>query len=251
MAGTRRGAERKQNSDAFEAANPFLTRVDTRIEVAPREEDEGPKKPVKNEKFEVRVIEDGVEVDGFVNVDNGRVGPVRTLADEVETPVGELDAADFFDGPPRAIKVVLSEEGFGVGRKGEAQGGPLENEHYALDGGESLEFDVQPGGGGPFVVFPDFYGGTDFGVDFKVLEGSGSVEITLLQESEGLPIWVGSGGSGSVSGDGSTGSVDADLLPGAGLFDYAVIEVTGDLMVSITGIDVTTNFSGMGIFEPI
>ena len=243
--GTRRGAQRQAESDAFEAANPFLTRVDTRIEVAERDGDHcGP------EKFEVLVTQDGEEVDGYV--DDDRVGPVRTLADEVETPIGTLEASDLFDGPPRAIKVILSEEGFGVGRKGDGRDG-LETEDFALDGGEALEFYVGPNGEGFLVAFEGEYypmGGTDFGVDFTVLGGSGTVEILLGQDDD-IPLLVGGGGSGLVSGDGTMGSVDADLFDGAGLFDLVRVEVTGDLMVAITGIDVTTNFEGMGFMDPI
>ena len=243
--GTRRGAQRQAESDAFEAANPFLTRVDTRIEVAERDGDHcGP------EKFEVLITQDGEEVEGYVN--DRRVGPVRTLANEVETPIGEIEASDQFDGPPAAIKVVLSEEGFGVGRLGEAQGGPLTEEHFALDGGESLEFFIGPGGG-PVVAFGGEYypmGGTDFGVDFKVLAGSGTVEIILAQDDD-IPLWVGDGSSGLVSGVGTTGSVDADLTGEGDLFDLVRVQVTGDLMVAITGIDVTTNFEGMGFLDPM
>lgn len=256
--GTRRGGDRKTESDAFEAANPFLTRVDTRIEVAPKEEDEGPKKKGPPEPFDIIVTEDGEVVESYVSVD--RAGPSRTLTNGVETPIGSLDGVDEgHNGPPPREKLVLSEHGFGVAIKGEGPGGGngLDTEDFALDDDEALQFFITPFGLAPaiegFGEGEHYYpGGTDFGIDFTVLDGSGTVEIHLL---EAFPFFkgpldleeafvLGSATSGTVSGEGTTGSLDADPMMDY-VFNAAFITVTGDLQIGVTGIDVTTNFEGM------
>ena len=239
---TRRGAERQAESNAFEAANPFLTRVDTRIETV-RDED------TPRRVFEAEVTQDGEEVESFTN--GARPSPFGTSARNVETPVGILRGDDEDDG---GVRLLLTGRGFGVDNREDR-----DRRDRELNDEESLIFRIRvPEGDGPGDRFDgpesDYFemGGFEFGVDFLVRDGRGTVEIELIdydrlmrdiREERDGPETVGEASSGIVSGRRTEGSVEADVDSEA-FFDVAIVTVTGDLEVVITGIDIQTNFAG-------
>ena len=165
----------------------------------------------------------------------------------------------------------LSENGFGVAQTEEIYGpqylGPqalLEDEYdeieeegndFALDGDEIIFFQI------PYffqekIVEEEFLeegdefneiGGTGFAIDYKVLGGSGTVEIGLFDFDEGLAeepqvLASGTGSGGSARRRGAEDNrVEAEMSDGD-LFEMAGIRVTGDLEIAVTGISINTNF---------
>ena len=256
MAGTRRGRDRQEESDAFEAANPFLTRVETTLEVVLVEDEdwgecsddyewgsdhygwgseyydwEGPALiPTPH------VEQDGEDVPFFV--EDFYPMPVISFAEEIETPIGDLEAETDDDD----ADISMSEYGFGAYSEEDEES---DMGAFALNGDEILEFDVE-----------NYYyeylepgmemGGVSFEIDYMVLGGSGQVGVALFDyhgDKEDGPVEA---MSGSLS-EGDTGSLEVDALNGM-LFEEAIIYVDGSIEVAITGISVVTNFDG-GMFE--
>ena len=240
--GTRRGAQRQAESDAFEAANPFLTRVETTFEVV-RVEDEW-SKHCGSEEFEWGTVpaplveQDGQEV--MFYVDDFDPGSEISFADDIEAPIGELET-----GGDGESELSMSDYGFGVASEADDE----EMDEFALNDDEYLEFEIWTGYDeweGPAMDM----GGVSFEVDYMVLGGSGQIGLALLDygyEKEMLAIEEeGSGDVEVMSGflsTGDSGSFEANAMDGT-LFDEAFVYVDGSLQVAITGISVVTNFEG-------
>ena len=254
MAGTRRGRDRQEESDAFEAANPFLTRVNTTLEVERVEESPfepniigpGPQNLLIPQGPEgalyPKVTQDGQDVP-FSVLGLFPDSPNESFAIGIETPIGLLFATDDLDpddgGGIFSADLTLTEDGFGVLTDGDD-----EDTFFTLDDDEGLVFFVGPGGPGPVPVLPFLFGGgVEFEVDYMVTGGSGMLEIVM----EGFDIledgYFIETDTSNALGAGDTGSFSGNLDNG-GLFEAAGVGVTGSLEVVITGINVKTNFSG-------
>ena len=271
MAGTRRGRDRQEESDAFEAANPFLTRVETTLEVVPveMEEEQCWWEPPTHD---VLVTQDGQEVPSDANPMGTPFGFSTSYG--VYTPIGDLMAGGDFDewgkgsdwghgsdsGEP---ELSLSDYGFGVWSDDEEvfPEGPLslhiEEEDgpeinmaaIGLNDDETLEFDLF---GDRYFDGPYYeMGGVSFEIDFVVLGGSGQVGVALSDYYDGPSkiVSFGEGDDGMIEvlsdflSEGDTGSLTANAM-GEDLFQMAEVFVDGSLVVGITGISVVTNFAG-------
>ena len=251
--GTRRGQQRQQESDAFEAANPFLTRVNTRLEVERTEEPFEPDnigfqiQQVEEEEPGLlfpRVTQDGAPGEVDV-VDFWPLEPSFSTAFAVETPVGFMFSLDGFQQGPGNLfnsSVSMTDYGFGVISDEEFEEGDEEGA-FALDEDELLAFIISDQLFGPGDAFDGYdypIGGVKIGLDYMVLGGSGALEVFLLDDDEAGRSETPDAASGPLS-EGDTGSLDASLDD---LFFGGVIGVSGSLEVAIVGIDVKTNFAG-------
>ena len=214
--GTRRGAQRQAESDAFEAANPFLKRVDTTFEVG---EGEAPDEPVP------LVEQDGQEIESFGGLT--QIEPGLAFSGGIDTQVGVLFASTNAEGP---WSLSLSEFGFGVASEQDGDGS-----EFALNDDEFIGFDARN------IQGVDDTGIVSFEVSYMVLGGSGQLGIDLFNYVEEPPEFT-SASTGPLNA-GDSGSLQTDAMQGL-LFDDVVIFVEGTLEVAITGINVVTNFEG-------
>lgn len=246
--GTRRGSQRKDDSNAFEAANPFLTRVKTTLEVE-RIEEEPPEQgnqiiQLLDEEddlsFLVPKVTQNGELDEF-DIDLFVVeGPEFSVAGAIETTVGALFSTDGFAEGPELFGetvMILSDDGFGVAADEED-----DNNIFTLNDDEKLVFVLGDGeeDGGEGLFFAPLFGGVEVEVGYMVVDGSGQIEIDLFTEERE----EGPGDAEAMTGfltAGATGSFDASVED---LFGLAAIGVTGSLQVVVTDITVTTNFVG-------
>ena len=267
--GTRRGAQRQQESDAFEAANPFLARVDTRLEVEladadewgfgssesfpwghgsdPDEFDWDDVDPIPDVPV-ARVTQDGEEVPFY---DGGnQEWPGFSTTSYIYTPVGELEA----EADDEDAEISMSEYGFGVLSYDEEEdlydvlhGSSTDMGAFALNDDEILDFDVYlPEGPGLLLEHegdgPD-QGAVSFEIEYMVLGGSGQLGLQLSgysgeEEDPAMAEFL----SGGLS-EGDTGTLSGNLEDGP-FFDEGEVFVSGSLQVAIVGITVTTNFEG-------
>ena len=267
--GTRRGAQRQAESDAFEAANPFLKRVETRLEVELVENEEWGNGSASDlwdwceEEFMPvpKVTQDGQELEFFSNVYSGPL-PGMSTANYIETPIGELEAEDSYG----YAEISMSEYGFGVISEGMyaeptfyLEEGPMEvdMDDFALNDDEYLEFDIFARRSKMSVEEegePTEQGGVSFEVEYMVLGGSGQIGLALFDDNYEEEMYFleseGPDGVEVMSGflsTGDSGSFMANAMPGT-LFDEAIVYVDGSIQVAITGINVVTNFEG-GFFD--
>ena len=238
--GTRRGAQRQAESDAFEAANPFLTRVETTFEVV-RIEDEWSEHCDPDTVPAPLVEQDGQEV--MFDVDDFDPGSEISFAEDIETPIGELET----DGEEYS-ELSMSDYGFGVASDGDDE----EMDEFTLNDDETLEFDIYALMRREFVEEGEGtdQGGVSFEVEYMVLGGNGQIGLALFDynyEKEMLAIEEeGAGDVEVMSGflsTGDSGSFKATAMDGT-LFEEAIVYVDGSLQVAITGISVVTNFEG-------
>lgn len=247
--GTRRGGDRREESNAFEAANPFLKRVETTLEVE-RSDEPFIEECVALEDHEgdepgvpaPAVKQDGVPVDFFTNGFEP-VSPDLSFVEVIFTPIGELEASNGGDDED----ISMSEYGFGV-FSGEDDESEDEDDMgaYALNGDEYLDFDIRNYDDRKEIDGPGSEtGGVSFEIEYVVLSGSGQVGIELSDFSEKKEK-DGPGSVEAMSGflsAGDTGRLEATAMDGA-FFDEAIVYVDGSIQVGILGISVITNFEG-------
>lgn len=243
--GTRRGGDRRAESNAFEAANPFLKRVETTLEVE-RSDEPFIEECVVEEDHEgaepgvpaPAVKQDGVPVDFFTD-DFEPVSPNLSFASEIITPIGELEG----ESDDEDVDISMSDYGFGVysDEDGEDDMGA-----YALNGDEYLDFDIRNYDDRKEMDGPGSEtGGVSFEIEYVVLSGSGQVGIELSDFSEEKE----KDGPSSVEAmseflsAGDTGRLEATVMDGT-FFDEAIVYVDGSIQVGILGISVITNFEG-------
>jgi hypothetical protein len=208
--------------------------------------------------YEARVTHDGDVAPSFTA--GMPVGPDLTLAEGVSSPFGSLFGGVLLgDDSGELAALSLSENGFGV-FSGDLDGpGPVPfgvmpgygmlserpTEDFALDGDEVLVF-------GPYLPFDGPVqnevnlrdgrfeaGNTEFGIDYTVLSGRGTVEINLFSLSDDPDDGPSAGGSSAFMRNGQDGSLEVEMADGT--YDYAEISVTGNLQIGVVGIDVTSN----------
>ena len=260
--GTRRGAQRQAESDAFEEANPFLTRVNTTLEVErsdePFEPDDNLGDVIQIQALVQEVVEDplGLLVPKVTQdlqpadvdvVDFWPLAPDISSAFAIETPVGFLlGINDIDDDGPGLFSSAVSMTDYGFGVISEEDQG--DESTFALDGDEGLFFifaddffDIEVDEDGPFEGYDYPVGGIQVGVDYMALGGAGEVELFLFGGlgPEGLDAPVST--SGQVS-EGDGGSFEGNL--GGDLVFAALVTTTGSLEVALTGINLKTNFAG-------
>lgn len=259
---SRRREQKQQEKEDFLEQNPELITYETRFEVVPVEKEEETSKKGGGEKptrYEVEITQDGEELE----YDVGRIKGDRDLTQVryVESEAGDLSPGYQFgpeDGPPQKISDVLtlSEYGFGISqasgkggpdgaKKGEGDDRePPSTQDFALDGDEVLVFQA------PRSIVTDLQdsreaerdlGNIEFGIDYTVLGGRGTVEIILVDYDGEETV---EGASGFLRA-GQDGSLDVEMPEGT--YEEARISVTGNLEIAIVGIDVTSNTDGGGM----
>jgi hypothetical protein len=259
---------RDQELEVFLGQNPELITYETRFEVVEVEREEEPENFKKGgherpTRYEVEVTRDGEELEffapgikgdrdlsqvRFVDSEAGGLYPGSDLGEE-----GPIDVE--FEGRKELDVLTLSENGFGISQaagKGGPQnkkGGGKDNEppttqDYAIDGDEVLIFEAGFFGI-PMVPQPfgiedpkeeEDLGNTEFGIDFTVLAGRGTIELVLVdynneeQTVEATSDFLRNGDSGSLS-----------AAMEEGTYEEAYIRVTGNLEIGVVGVDVTSN----------
>jgi hypothetical protein len=264
-----RRRQRQEEKESFLEQNPQLIKHEARIEVGRLE---GLNKQHIEECEEEDEAEGPYVAEASLNGEHLpsftaliETGPDKSLAAFVDTPVGSLSAGPtigvvtkevvpFHDVMPDVLS--LSEKGFGVAQspylgeesfivtlveEDEEEGG----NDFALDGDEIITFTANGGFYGLDVHKDarDFdTGATEFGIDYTILGGRGTVEIVLIGEGEDEITFV-EGSSELAYGRRSVGdekSLELAMDNGE-TFDLAMIRVTGTLEVAITGVDITSN----------
>lgn len=283
---SRRREAREQAREDFFETYPQLFRSETRIEVIRPEEDHGAEDIVSFDiekdpwqpPFRAQVTVDGEPGDSSTAF--FETTPDQTLAFEVRFPGGEVSAnpeEKDDDGPEVSLVeedgfdlLSLTEDGFGVAQSSSiymprivtledipSEMGPS-SEDRALNGDERIVIDVrgpkehrgrdevsEPGideDEGPGFEL----GGKELGIDFKVLGGSGTVQVVLIDEDdEGAePLVFEMTAGGSRRRDTMEGRIEAEM-EGDSAYDTAYIAVTGDLEITVVGIDMSTNFEAI------
>lgn len=264
---SRRRAQKEQEKEDFLEQNPELQRYTTRIEVVEVEDgssdsssdsfsDDGWDSEIV--EYEAEATRDGEAV--YSDTDTDVVLPSLTLADDVSIDGGTLRARSG-EEDDEDLYLSLSENGFGAAAEPELDFGYLDTyEHspsemmpnsqdFALDGDEQLVFysrDERKSDFGPeSEIGPDYeLGATEFGIDFTVLSGRGTVELMLVDysEDERYPDTVQA--TSAFLRSGQDGSLEVEMPEGT--YDRAYVSVTGSLEIAVVGIDVTSNteFSG-------
>lgn len=279
-----RRAVKQQKKEDFLDANPQLFRSETRIEVG-RAEENNPHENIqlqplttlktKLSPYEAQVTIDGepeFAFTGIVDYDEN-----QTLAQFIDFQTGTLNAGNPF-GPVNIQSyslmsdlLSLTENGFGVAQYDDYMYyqymesmlpmAPSGND-AALDGDERIFFDLF--GFGPSKEIEAFIplgeemhepayelGGKEFGIDFKVLGGAGTVQIVLIDfddpDADPVIVEMNAGGrrpSSRVDEGHLEAGMDADSA-----YDAAYIAVTGNLEISVVGIDISTNFEAMDLMS--
>lgn len=275
---SRRRAQKQQEKQDFLDANPELATYTTKVTVVEQEEDQFNLQEMSYvhsvpTAFEAEATRDGQDRFADTDIDQAFFG--LTLAEIISIDAGQLYSSARVDDPddhPDNNYVSLSENGFGVttarqpqqpdGREikfnlDEEDGYSVPTmpttEEFALDGDELLIFgaydfseddDVSDDSDDSDVnddepqVFTEL-GSTEFGIDYEVLGGRGTVQITLIDYNKGGDETV-TMTSAFLRG-GQDGSLEAAMAEG--IYDDAIVSVTGNLQIAIVGIDVTTNIA--------
>lgn len=275
-----RRAIKQQKKEDFLDANPELFRSETRIEVGRTEEsnlqENVQPQPFSTLKTKLSPYEAQVTIDGepgFAFTATASIDDNQTLAHFIGFPTGQLNAGSPF-GPVNIQSyslmsdlLSLTENGFGVAQYDDYMYyrsmesmlpmAPSGND-AALDGDEKIFLDLFSFGPskeieafiplGEEIHSPEYeLGGKEFGIDFKVLGGVGKVQIVLIDfdnlDADPVMAEMNAGGRRPSSRI-DEGHLDVGM-DGDSAYDAAYIAVTGDLEISVVGIDMSTNFEAM------
>lgn len=254
---------RQQETTAFLQQNPSLIEYHTHI--APAQDETG--------RFVLEITQDDndpVQTEApefsFIPLE-GALPDLLSLSNEIETPGGDLDGSYTYVDRRDRIKegdasVTVSDLGIGVASGGDVKNlfgelfkGDLDPEDMARFGtisdNERLELEVDdeaPEGAveplpedAPYLDLS----GREVGIHFDVISGSGRIEITLIDAETGEPTVLEF--DTFVAGTTRRPSVvDIDHimaeLPDGGQFDRVLISTTGDLEITVTGIDLVSGY---------
>lgn len=265
---SRRRAQKQQEKEEFLDQNPELRTFTTEIKVVEAESHSSNSQSVGVSSdsdqmitpYTVEATRDGEDVLNFVAI-NG-VFPDLTTVSSFETAPGFFQAGSsgMSEGNIRDVRyemnvLSLSEDGFGVAQgNGHSDSGasqPLildtewvevgpDSQDYALNGDELIIFSAPSGFDRETQME---VGATEFGIDYTVLGGRGTVEIVLV-DSKGVEQRSLTGpetveATSAFLRSGQEGSLEA-VMPD-GTYGTAIISVTGSLEIAIVGIDVTSN----------
>ena len=254
-----RRAAREQETTAFLQENPHL--IEYKTTIAPAKDD--------NDRFVIEVTEgdnDPVqsEAPGFSFFPpQGAVPNLISVESEVEVSGTELDASYESRRGVKDASVAVSDLGIGVTSGSDLTSlvreivkgglGPEDLVKFAtISNNENLEVEVDdeaPEG----AVTPDSetfpfleLSGREVGIGFDVISGSGKIQITLIDAVTGEPEIIEF--DTFVAGETrrpSTVEIDHIMaqMSDGGQFDAVMISTTGDLEITVTGIDLVSGYA--------
>lgn len=242
---SRARGRKQQETQAFFAENPEAFDHDTQLSVTNT-----------NGRFEV--LAEGEKGDLRENEGPVFSNPLITLLYDLDTSEADFDFyAPNEEGEDFEGFLTLTEQGFGiigedepVIKEDDDDEPELRNTAEDIREGEKLEVDFPPyyfpyGGKQLFEEENGPFGGTAVNIDFMVLNNqAGTVELTINNEGPDQLITFD-------VGEDSKGLQDniGFVMPDGQVFDGFDVTVSGDVRVSLTGIDFSSNFDGMA-FPP-
>jgi hypothetical protein len=234
---SRRRVQKQQEKEDFLNQNPELRVFETRIEVG-RDDEEWDSDVFP---YVIQATQNGEEVAAATYITDADHD--QTLASFAATELGYLEGGVRLRPEVYGLRtqepLSLTEEGIGVAQKDmygvyslHSPEGMHPGNNYALDGDEVMVFTLAQVNGDSATR-----GGTEFGIDYTVLNGNGTVEITLVDLDPDAPSVTTTPSASLVAGQ--QGSLETAMPEGT--YEMGVISVTGSLEVAIVGIDITSN----------
>lgn len=258
---------RDQETTAFLQQNPSFIEYNTQI--APAQDDKG--------RFVLEITQDDndpvqTEAPGFSLLPpQGALPDLISVGGDQEAPGAEVEASYETRRGLKEASVAVSELGIGVTSGGDMKDfikellkgdlGPEDLVKFAtISDGENLEVEVDdeaPEG----AVVPDSEGfpflelsGREVGIGFDVISGSGKIQITLIDANTGEPetIEFDTFVAGATRRP-STVEIDHIMaqMSDGGQFDAIMISTTGDLEITVTGIDLVSGYSEGMMLYPV
>ena len=248
-----RRALKQQETTSFLQQNPTLIEYNTNI--APAQDHHG--------RFVIEVTEEDNEPEQS-EAPKISVPGLISVGDDAEAAGVEVDASYETRRGLKDASVAVSDLGIGV-----TSGGDLVNLFFefikgdlgtedlvkfaTISDNENLEVEVDDEAPeGAVTPDPEMFpflelSGREVGIGFDVISGSGKIEITLIDADTGEPtvLEFDTFVPGFVGRRAAQIDIDHIMaeMPNGGQFDAVMIGTTGDLEITVTGIDLTSGYS--------